>query len=379
MDTITNESPEFDVIVQVCDFHTRSKNAKKSIDKDAFIKNVLNNEKWQKKLADGHILGLFTHLGRNSDNHSRMIPYEDNISISPYLCNVTKKVWIEDDNLYAGIKILDEYEYGRKLKYLIKSGILVPVSMSVKAYDNIDKYFVEDLIGIDFTFRPDLEAKVIKVNFSEGSSTEGVYSFSVVPDSIRYVGSDEATEVEFSEDELDDIELFSATDSVAPEVFTTNFSLIQYIKEMKYTPAVILRTRIRECINYIKTKKQAVIDKDADIIKQYINTYILQFLQSSMSNPNTKFNIILGLQLNRYVKDRTALNRLQRALMRAKQQLLQTGLLPKMVQTELNESYQAVLIEIFKYINSMVGKLGKSLPIILNNTEVVPTSDGATA
>ena len=124
---------KFDITVKVCDFKTPSKSAHKVIDGNFFRSNVLRNPKWQQKLKDGLVLGLFTHKGRQPDLQRKEIPYEDNIALSPYLCNVAKDVWVDGDSLYAGLDLFENREYGALLKDMLQRKMNVPVSMAVRA------------------------------------------------------------------------------------------------------------------------------------------------------------------------------------------------------------------------------------------------------
>ena len=184
----------YDITVKVCDFSTPSKSAHKIIDGAFFQNNVLDSAKWQDKLKRGQVLGLFTHKGRQPREQIREIPYEDNIALSPYLCNVAKEVWRDGDSLFAGLDLFDNREYGALLKDMLKRGMNVPVSMAVRAAADMNRFYVKDLLGVDFTFKPDLEAEIVRINFSEtddSSSQDDVFCyFSYFPeDNDVYLGS----------------------------------------------------------------------------------------------------------------------------------------------------------------------------------------------
>lgn len=390
---------DYDVVVKVCDFTTKSKTAGKVIDKESFVKNVLEDSKFKLDLAAGKILGLFTHKGRY-DPQSPKIPYADNIANSPYLSNVTKALWVEGDDLLAGIDILKDTEAGKKLTSFFKSKVKVPVSMSVKARGTIDKYLVESLYGIDFTFEPDLESEVLAVNFSNNSESKdtGIYEFSYLAD-VKVNNPDEEGDADFSTpDELDekyyivrgsndkefwDGTQWSSTDY--PKSFDTeleastyvsdnnlddakvvyfsdlNFSLRTYLTEMELAPYQILRRRIFEVITMVSQRKQDWIDKHADVLKGYISNYIMQWIQGILNNPDSQFNLTVGLQLNRYVKDRSRLMELQRSMTRVRQQLNQNGIITNQVQKTVNTSYQKVLTSIYEFINDKTYTSGKRL------------------
>ena len=171
---------DYDITVKVCDFKTPSKSAHKIIDGQFFKTNVLSNAKWQEKLKRGQVLGLFTHKGRQPREQIKEIPYEDNIALSPYLCDVAKEVWCDGDSLFAGLDLFENKEYGALLKNMLQRGMNVPVSMAVRAAADMNRFYVKDLLGVDFTFKPDLEAEIVHLNFSESDTdadTDDVFCY----------------------------------------------------------------------------------------------------------------------------------------------------------------------------------------------------------
>lgn len=174
-----------DLTIKVCDFIHPSKSAHKYIDKES-VRKAIDNETFRKDLARGKILGLATHKDRyHLDDQN--IPFSDNVLVSPYLANVCRKMWIDDVNecLMGEFDLLDT-EYGRLMRDMYKKGIYTPVSMSVQANISRDgtKYEVSQILGVDFTGSPDLEAEVLSVSFSEKrGNVKGVYHFSQKQDS----------------------------------------------------------------------------------------------------------------------------------------------------------------------------------------------------
>lgn len=170
-----------DVVLQICDFHTKSKSAGKLIDKQS-MQNVINSQKFKEDLQKGNILSLFTHKDRYNLNDQN-IPFEDNVLTSPYLCAVARKVWIDEtkDAAFGELDLLDT-TYGRLWKDLLKKGFMNSTSMSVTAHVSPDgsKYIIDGILSIaDPTARPDLNAGVISVSFSEKRlGVKGVYNFS---------------------------------------------------------------------------------------------------------------------------------------------------------------------------------------------------------
>lgn len=489
---LNRDLSNYDVTVKVCDFKTPSKSAGKIIDGSYMIAHVISDDRWQKKLRDGHVLGLFTHKGRQPREQINEIPYEDNMAISPYLCNVTKDVWVDNNELYAGINIFKDMEYGKLLMDMLSKGINVPVSMSVKAHADSNKYYVDDLLGVDFTFRPDLAAEVINVNFSENSEGGGVYHFAFVPEEkdiqvnterlskvvnnvqnkeLKKNESDGSTIINFREsvftklknkidnhrankeldanedvyevfikpDKLKDLDalkikyskdnkltngyvairiknLSNLTDEqlnfiqendssfcespvgsslnelkeiVKPDDGITrhtimdyindtdvkdfsslfdsyptelmNFSLIQYLQELRLAPHQVLRRRINEVIRMMNSKKQDWVIEKSALMKSYIDTYVLKWIQDILNNPAEKFNIIIGLRLSSYNIPRNDLMDLQRVLNRTKTHLLSTSIMPPQLQKEVNHKFQSVMNKLFDYINSQCITSGNHL------------------
>ena len=163
-----------DVTIQICDFKTRSKSANKLIDKSS-VEKVLASDKFKTSLKMGRILGLATHKSRYEIADPN-IPMEDQILTSPYLANCARKIWIDNskETLMGEFDLLNT-TYGNLIKDMLRKGIMIPVSMSVSATADNDKYYVDDLLGVDFTERPDLNASIQKVNFSEADLSDVTY------------------------------------------------------------------------------------------------------------------------------------------------------------------------------------------------------------
>ena len=163
-----------DVTIQICDFKTKSKSAGKLIDKPSMEK-VINSEKFKTSLKMGRILGLATHKSRYEVADPN-IPMEDQILTSPFLANCARKIWIDNskDALMGEFDLLNT-TYGNLIKDMLKKHIMIPVSMSVSATADSEKYYIDDLLGVDFTERPDLNASIQKVNFSEADLSDVTY------------------------------------------------------------------------------------------------------------------------------------------------------------------------------------------------------------
>ena len=155
------------------------------------------------------MLSLISHADRYSAQNEH-IPYEDQILISPYLAGYGKRAWIDESkNIFMGEIELADNENGRTIKDMLKKGFDVGTSMSVSATADNKYYYVDDILSLgDFTLRPDLEAKVVKIDFSEKIAPNGksnLVTFSQViknKDIICSFSEDNSDET----DETDDVE-----------------------------------------------------------------------------------------------------------------------------------------------------------------------------
>jgi len=472
-----------DVTIQICDFKTRSKSANKLIDKDS-MRKVVSSEAFKKSLELGRILGLATHKSRYELDNPQ-IPMEDQILTSPYLANCARKVWIDEstDTLMGEFDLLDT-KYGKLIRGMLKRGIMIPVSMSVSATADNDKYYIEDLLGVDFTERPDLNARIDKVNFSakptkdveydrdgkhyisfsqvlnnktckvnfskdddesievcdkcgkpfskckctvskykKGVHKEGEFSESTmvqpppmktdaktdvvklkpventtvpqdtpvvtnlnvesvnvenVTPSISFskyrlfndLGISENTDLQTTMNEIhkdipvenqmswEELKSFPNTmASVARETVKNNFSFKDIVREWSMKPTRVLKKRIDEVVQECRANKQEWIDQNLNHLRNHFDQYMLTWINESINAPgDKKFNIMMGLQLPKYNVDTKNMLRLDRAINQMKKQLTTTGFISKPIQQELNSAYQAIENDIYKYVDTQIGK-----------------------
>lgn len=458
-----------DLTIQVCDFHTPSKSCGKIIDKES-VKKVLNSEKFKTNLKMGRCLGLFTHTSRYEPQNEN-VPYEDFVSTSPYLANCCRKLWIDEstDSLMGEFDLLDT-EYGRLLRDMYKKNIMMSYSMSVSATADDKKYYIDDWFGCDSTWKPDLNAKVTKINFSENpserfdeikSGSSKFVRFSYVPDKVNFDDStdndvdgcpncgnsiDECTckkyqpSIRFESSEvtkvrpnvtkigtntenatmpveptdvgsisvktnLDNNIAGNDIENINPENFNmlkeigitnysdltityeelhkdidpenrlsleevnklpnlmsseirkavkNNFSIMSIKQEWDKPPFVVLKKRIDEVIQLCRASKQSYIDSHIDNLKAYFDSYMLTWVNNTVSGSSKDFNIALGLKLITYRVSPKNLMRLNRVIKRMKTELLKTGYTTKPIQIELNSAYQAIEDELYAYIDSKI-------------------------
>jgi hypothetical protein len=337
---------DYSIIVRVLNFDKVSKSEKKFIDRDTFMKNVINNLDVQEKMRVGQLPGLFTHSSRDSKVMDRSIPYVDNIIRDTDFCNFTAALDVDGSDVYAGINIIN-YGKGLLLKEMIrarpdKEKYPISVSMATKSRVTPTAYHVEEFLGIDFTQRPDLDSAVISTNFSQAGER---ITRIIAPLEIISINDNPKTAANFSST-LEDT-TFSVT------------TLDQTIKEMKFQPYRILMNRMYDVVQWCNNKPQEDISKNIAILKNYIESYIYSWILSMMNNPSTDFNLILGLRLSKYVKDHRVLSDLQRTLKIVKMQLSSKGIIQPQYQKKLNDTFQMTMTRLYEYINDNLSNSGK--------------------
>ena len=151
------------------------------------------------------------------------------------------------------------------------------------------------------------------------------------------------------------------SDTEYHEDFYENFSLQQYIQELRLSPHQVLRKRIMEVIRWVNSNSQDKVTIQTPVLKAYVDTYVLKWVQDILNNPEEKFNLIVGLRLTSYNINRKALINLQRSLNRTKQALMSTAVMPPYLQKDVNNAYQTVLSGIYDYINERCEPSGHRL------------------
>lgn len=313
---------KYSCVVKFIDFSKRSRSEKKFIDKESVLQTV-NSPEFQDRLTNGRMLGLFTHRGRNDRLLARDVPYEDAILLSPDFVNVTREVEVTDEGAFAGMDIVN-YNQGPLVKEMLKSKLPISVSMATKSVPTRDAYIVKDIMGIDFTMKPDLDASVISVNFSQ-------------EDKLYHISQE--------------VDVVAVTDK--------NFSIQDYVREMQLVPAVLLKRRVDEVIRFCSAKPQKFISEKLPIVKNYVETYIYQWVLTTMQDPTSNFNLSIGLRLSQYVSDRKVINDLQRILIRVRNELQTKGTITPTYQTQVNNQFQMLMARIYEYIGEQLAKSGK--------------------
>lgn len=252
-----------DVTIQITDFFTPSRSANKMINKES-VKKVINSDRFKTNLEMGRVLGLATHKSRYEDADPN-IPMEDQILISPYLANVARKIWIDESkNCLMGDFDLLDTQCGRLIKDLLKKNVMIPVSMSVSATADNNNYYIEDLLGVDFTCRPDLNAKITKVNFSEKDSLneyerDGKHYFS-----FSTMLSNDTCKVNFSDNNNDDdgIEICEDCGKPIDECICKSSSYSPIRFEGQYSESTCVRPKVTKIDDKNTVRRMPVKNTD---------------------------------------------------------------------------------------------------------------------
>ena len=334
------------------------KTSGKCVDLPSFIK-MMQSPKIQQRLHDGLLMGLLTHDGRARARNAS-IPHHDMVMKDPDLCNILREVTVKDGTVY-GYLDLTHTPAAERFKSLWKQGCKIGVSMSTELHEGPDKFYIDEIFGIDFSNRPELSSPIVEANFSEGSPERlgtnydpglQIGNFSVSPDETRISYYD------FSEKPV------AKTSKSGFDTENTNkdFSIRDYIRERQRVPALVFKQRVREVIQYSRLARVKTFNDNKSVLRRYLLEYVNEWITRSLNDPKNDMNIALGLRLSEYCKDRMPMRDLQRYLKRAKQQMSQQGgAMTRDVQTNLNKSFAAMMSQIYDYVNVKVGDKGKKL------------------
>jgi hypothetical protein len=312
------------LVYEIFNFEDEDKNKGKRIHKPTFIKYI-NSEKFREKLRKGKIIGTLTHYPRDPDAlQLSIISKSDYPLITKTEANVLKELWIDGNSVLAELKILNT-EAGQRVKSLIEDGVSVDVSMVIKGTEDSEYYYVDDLVGIDFTLDPAFDTKLVKA-FSNISGLRTI--------------------------------TFSKT-------FTFS-NLKNFIREMTKSRRFILNKRIREVIQYVNQASEKDLNQNVDLIIRYIKDYLESEIIKLLYDPEKDIiNLQTEFGLNRFVKNKSVITNADRILKRIRQRLNSTnGYLSKQDQSKLKDAYRQLLIEIFRIIASKINDKNKATLII---------------
>ena len=107
--------------------------------------------------------------------------------------------------------------------------------------------------------------------------------------------------------------------------------------------------------------RKKTFDENKKFLRRYILEYVNEWIMLSLGNPKSDLNVSLGLRLNTYCNNRSAMRTLQVQLKRARDAMESSGYMSRQIQTSLNEAFSDVMTEIYNYINRKVGSEEKML------------------
>lgn len=332
---------KYDVKAILFHIGEKGKTSGKAINYESFVK-TLNSPIIQQRLKDGMLMGLLTHYDRSLARESK-IPHHDMVMRDPDLCNILRKVTTKDGVVYGYLDLTDT-DASKRFKSLWKQGCKFGVSISTELVEK-DEFYITEFFGVDFTLRPEFDTPVIEGNFSE-------------------LPPNQKLEADFSQFSVGEFEVDKSETVIAgdfsEQVKTQDFSVRDYLRERSRRPAVILNTRIKDVISYMRLARPKMVSENRIFLRRYILEYINEWVSAVVSDPKLEVNLALGLRLNDYCKDRRAMRSLQMTIKRAKDQLT-SGSMTRQVQGDLNKYFSAVMSDIFNYVNEKVDNEDKKI------------------
>lgn len=124
----------------------------------------------------------------------------------------------------------------------------------------------------------------------------------------------------------------------------------EYVKERLRNPRVVFNYRIRQFFTYINHTKVEVLSYSLFYAVQYIKEYFEQYITSAM-NGLANSNIMLGLGIARWIPDKKSVRILQRDLRKAARELSATGVMQKITQKRLWDSFRTVFASLMEGIS----------------------------
>ena len=152
------------------------------------------------------------------------------------------------------------------------------------------------------------------------------------------------------------------------ESVTNNFSLQQYMNELRMQPYAIYFRRINEIIQLCRSKDQEWVSSNLEKLRSYIDSYMMTWIKSALDDLDKEFNIALGLRLVKYNVESKKMMRLNRIMKRMRKMLITTGYLTKPIQNELTNAFKDIVQDIYKFIDDKLKKQG--ITFLSNGNEV---------
>lgn len=132
------------------------------------------------------------------------------------------------------------------------------------------------------------------------------------------------------------------TDPVMVKAFSVKIK--EYVKEKLRNPRIVYDYRIRQFVSYMNATKPEVLSYSMYYAVQYLKEYFEQYLTAAMNglvNPN----IMMGLNIAKYIQNKQLIRVLQRYLRKASKEIQQQGAMMKLTQKRLWDSFREAFLE----------------------------------
>jgi hypothetical protein len=228
-------------------------------------------------------------------------------------------------------------------------------------------------LGIDCTLRPDLYSKILSVNFDDSPKLMVGGANDIKNDNLKNKGFSVEEDLlrpgnlSFTFDgNLLDYNFDSrkrcgrcpngCSKHCHGNCHHTDFSFKDYLRESDLAPAMALQKRVNEVINSARAMEQKKIDKKKYVFQSYIEQLISSYIVAVTNMPNSKFNLMLGLRLNKYVEDRKPILEFQRNLNRYRQQMKTQGFANKDLSNKIQTGSSILIRQMMNYVNKQLEK-----------------------
>lgn len=160
--------------MELVDFDSTDSNEGLRFHKPTFMK-VIESDYFKDQLRRKMLIGGMSHRCRDeflrySEEHYCSVGNHADFLVDKGLaCNVLIKVWEENNKFYGKLLTLPT-EKGEEFDKLYELGLDFKVSMSV-GVDQDDKfYYLDRILGVDFTFGPAFKTKCVAVEEYNGKT-----------------------------------------------------------------------------------------------------------------------------------------------------------------------------------------------------------------
>lgn len=342
---------------KVCDFSKPNPAGKLFRKED--MERILASKDFQTRMASHDLIGTISHEFRwtneltnikNAREKTGMpaLPQSDLLMARDLAANCTENLWIEGDELFAEIQVLESQSPGKRIRKLIDEDKVYPdISMVVvETIENDKKYQgIADFLGIDFTFQPALDTQLLATYSKENSYLNFMYESEVDRKDVVEVKCyskclGEVNEVAPIEPEVHE----------EPKGELECYSIREFIRVRNRKPIQALMMIITDIKNYINATKPELLIQVKDLVMEYLTSYLFKKITEILSDPETKtVNLNLVLGLNRFC-DSKAMMEFQRVANLVLRQKRSMGFIDKRSQVLLAKATTDLISSILDFI-----------------------------